>query len=276
MATRSKSCNSAFGYPTKFPVAMIPSKADVFLHYNHTMKKEQVKDITTSSKDVYRIVAQDIIDIWNLFSFPTVSFEGVCLRVGQQIEKCTKLNKVQLNRRNEKFAAQVNVYTELFDICSCECYNNGINLSKCKCRKKIPVMEWDAFVGQENRKNQLRNVDTVVLLVKKRVEERLEQDLGRRKKALFQASTSYAVSSEEIEPLEFEEDMETETTNDEDFMPEYELRENIRNLHRYDKLAITADRYHVSSRAEAAIVYAVLFDLGILDETNMMDRKKVA
>ena len=43
----------------------------------------------------------------------------------------------------------------------------------------------------------------------------------------------------------------------------------------YEYLAITVDRFRVSYRATVAIVNSALKDMGILNESNMLDRKQV-
>jgi hypothetical protein len=53
------------------------------------------------------------------------------------------------------------------------------------------------------------------------------------------------------------------------------LIENTQNRYKYDELAITTDRYIVSCRVAAAIVNAALKDMGILDQSNMLDRNKL-
>ena len=40
-------------------------------------------------------------------------------------------------------------------------------------------------------------------------------------------------------------------------------------------LLISADRYRVGSRAAASLVNAPLKDMGLLNESNLLDRKKV-
>lgn len=60
---------------------------------------------------------------------------------------------------------------------------------------------------------------------------------------------------------------------DEEFLPE--IRERSHNRFVYQHLAITADRFRVRYRATAAIVNAASKDMLILNESNMLGRKKV-
>ena len=62
------------------------------------------------------------------------------------------------------------------------------------------------------------------------------------------------------------------------------LKKSNQNWFHYNELAIIAiiaitaiiaDRYRASSRTTTAIVNAALKDMGILNESNMLDRKKV-
>ena len=58
------------------------------------------------------------------------------------------------------------------------------------------------------------------------------------------------------------------------YEPDVLKKFNENQLH-YNELAIIADHYCISCRASAAIANAALKDMGILNESNMLDRKKV-
>lgn len=285
MATRSKTSNSIFGQPAEFITSMIPSKADVFKHYIFVMRREQVLSKgTTTSRQCYRIVAQDIQNIWDKFSFPYITHEGVCLKVESLIEAATKINKIPISRRNEEFHENVRAYDQMFDICTCNCYDKNIKRQDCRCNIRIPFLEWDAFVGQKERKCQLGPIDRSVTGARRRTQEkserlRLQSDnnrsMGRGRGIPIDDSVPSCSREVNVDNVESEMMEVEEPNNDYDFQPEYELLDNIQNRFTYPNLSITADRYRVSCRAAAAIVNAALKDMGILNETNMLDRNKV-
>src|ERR1043165_8653494 len=177
MATRNTTVNLTFGQPTKFMESMTPTRADVFRHYMFLRQQEKTQGVPMETLlECCRKIGDDLSRIWNKFSFPTISHEGICLKVKRLIEDAQKLNKVPADRRvTEKFSQERESYDIMFDICSCTCYDNGIDRSYCKCEVKIPTLEWDAFLGQKKRTNQLGSVDKVVTAKKRRTCERKDR-----------------------------------------------------------------------------------------------------
>lgn len=272
MATRSKSFNSLFGQPTEFPPSMTPSKADVYRHYIFVMRREQaLTKSSTTRKHCYKIVTQDIINIWENFSFPYISFEGIHLKVERLIDSAGKLNKIPKERRNDEFQDKLKSYDEMFDICTCHCYDLKKDRKDCRCEIRIPTNEWEAFVGQKKRNMQLGPIDRTITRARRRTQEKLNKQTNKTDFDVNVPSTSRDPNIECVEG----ELMDTDEENDEEFKPDCELSENTQNRFQYPNLSITADRYRVSCKAAAAIVNAALKDMGILDASNMLDRKKV-
>ena len=152
--TRKKLSNSAFGFPTPFNPSMIPSKADVVRHMQFIRQEQTTKRYAKlSAKECQRIASNDLQNIWASFSFPTISYEGICLKVERLVESASKLTKLPSKRRtNKSFLEYLTTYEEMFDICSCSCYGNGIARADCRCDLCITLLEWDAFVDQKLRK----------------------------------------------------------------------------------------------------------------------------
>ena len=126
--TPKKSSNSAFGFPAPFNPAMIPSKADVVKHTQFIQQKQTTKrNAKLSAKECQRIALNDLQNIWASFSFPTISYERICLKVERLMENASKLNKFpSKNRTNESFLECLITYDKVFDICTCSCYGNGL------------------------------------------------------------------------------------------------------------------------------------------------------
>src|ERR1700755_1125340 len=101
-----------------------------------------------------------------------------------------------------------------------------------------------------------------------------DENLERAKMSCSGFASSSAYSSSDSSD-DIHENIENETRSDSSFLPNFELRENNQNRFTYNKLSVTAERYSVSSRAAAAIVNAALEDMGILNQGNILDRKKV-
>ena len=270
--TREKSSNSAFGFPTPFNPAMIPSMADVVRHMQFIRQEQTTKRYAKlSAKECQRIASNDLQNIWASFSFPTISYEGICLKVERLMESASKLNKLPSKRRtNESFLECLTTYEEMFDICSCSCYGNGIARAECRCDLRNPLLEWDAFVDQKLRKGQLGRIDVKTTAARKRTAQRKEQEEKKQKLMKEPEQVEIAEHLSEAESID----------SSESSCSSYQSSHTIldgrsQNRYVYDNLAIVSDRYRVSSRATAAIVNAALEDMRILRDENKLDRKKV-
>ena len=167
--TRKRSFNSAFRFPSKFNPSTVPSRSDVFLYYMYARENECEKAIASNTKDCYEIVATEVRKILDAFSFPTIPHEGIRLKIKRLVESATKLNKVPTCRRNTgSFKENLEKFPKMFDVCTCTCYENGIERSSCRCDVRIPIAEWDAFVNQKLKKNQLSRPDTRVTAARRR------------------------------------------------------------------------------------------------------------
>ncbi|CAI9719242.1 Hypothetical predicted protein [Octopus vulgaris] len=136
-------------------------------------------------------------------------------------------------------------------------------------------MEWESFVGQKKRLNQLGPVDREITSGRKRNADRAQRFENR--KAKMHLHVDVALTSYQC-PGDINEDICDSCDNDDDgidFVPDNELRGNQQNRFTYENQVIIADRYQVSCRAAAAIVNAALKDMEILNDTNMFDKKRV-
>ena len=75
------------------------------------------------------------------------------------MEKASNLNKTARLRRNANFYDKLKAFDNMFDICSCNCYDLEIEREKCRCTFKVQIKEWDVFVGQKKCTNQLGLLD---------------------------------------------------------------------------------------------------------------------
>ena len=181
--TRKKLSIFAFGFPTPFNPAMIPSKADVVRHMQFIRQEQTTKrKAKLSAKECQRIASNDLQNIWASFSFPNISYERICLKVERLMESASKLNKLPSKRKtNESFLECLTTYKEMFDICSCSYFGNGIARADCRCDLRIPFLEWDAFVDQTLHKSQLGRIDVNTTAVRKRTAQRKEQEEKKQK-----------------------------------------------------------------------------------------------
>ena len=135
--TRSKTDSLTFGQGSKFPTAMIPTKRDVVKYCYYVRRNEDAKGKGSSSAhQCYRLVATEIENIWHKFSFPTIETEGVFSKVCRLMEKASNLNKTSRLRRNANFYDKLKAFDNMFDICSCNCCDLGVEREKCRCTFK--------------------------------------------------------------------------------------------------------------------------------------------
>ena len=233
------------------------------------MKMLKAKD----HDECYRLVTTEIENIWHKFSFPTIKTEGVFSKVCRLMEKASNLNKTSRLRRNANFYDKLKAFDNMFDICSCNCYDLGVEREKCRCTFKVPIKKWDAFVGQKKRTNQLGLLDCTYTSTLKKTEKRKKKQLNTHTNV--EKDTDRQITDDNF--YESEDNIILDESNNE-YDKLYEsnvFKKCNQNRFHYNELAIIADRYRVSCRATAAIVNAALKDMGILNESNMLDRKKV-
>ena len=98
--------------------------------------------------------------MWGVnFSFLHIGFNGVCLKVERLVQLALNANKIPIARRNDEFYEKFKTFDAMFDICTCNCYEKKISRKDCRCKDKIPMMEWESFIGRKERRNQLGTID---------------------------------------------------------------------------------------------------------------------
>lgn len=127
----------------------------------------------------------------------------------------------------------------------------------------------------EREKNQLGPVDRAATATQKRSFLRVEEEMQRQKR--HQKEIQEAMEVQPSSSIEHSGTESEDSGSDTEFVPDVnsEIIENEQNRYKYNELPIVADRYCVSSRASAAIVNAALKDMGLLNNQNMLDRKKI-
>ena len=251
---------------------MIPSKADVVRHMQFIRQEQTTKrNAKLSAKKCQRIASNDLQNIWASFSFPTISYEGICLKVERLIKSASKFYKLSSKRStNESFLKCLTTYKEMFDIYSCRSHGNGIARADCRCDLGIPLLESDAFVDQKLRKGQLGRMDVKTTAARKRTAQRKEHE--EKKQKLMKEPEQVEIA----EHLSEAENIDSSESSCSGYQSSHTILDG-RSQNRYvsDNLAIVSDRYCVCRRATAAIVIAALEDMRILWDENKLDRKRV-
>lgn len=206
----------------------------------------------TKHRDSILLLTDKVIDIWKKSSIPTILKSSISVKIDRFICHVRKANKCK--SRISK-ADLLESYKEIFDVCSCHCYDtiNARNRSACECpaAKKIPAAEWNFWLDQKSERIlYIGSIDTVE-------SRRLSLRLQRNQSSSSQA----AESSERNSPLKCISDQSSTSHSDNYFSPSESSGSDIpvyRNLNSYPLLAAAVNRTGISNRSAALIVNEAL------------------
>lgn len=289
--TRQMSSCPVFGLPEKLPVSQLPTYNDIMKYYLF-IRHELKPDITTKEPTVHEIserLAQEVLEIWQKSSLPTVSFKRILQLIRVYHDKYRCLMKPYRGRQtNIKYQEKINKFISdshsLFDICICKCKV----ISDCNCPKecRIPKVEVDFLLDQRTtRKMMIGGVDVATTAKNKKKQERKEKALYR--------STEVNYFDKPCCSRSLTDDLETESSSSCDSLfvpstsPQYKNPEQVKHKAsppnkkkrlNLTSLALACDRTGVSDRAAAIIASSVLKDVGIIssnDPSHIIDRSKL-
>src|SRR5215475_750342 len=207
--TRQSTEHSIFGFPSKLPSKVLPTSLDVARHFLFLKSRPNC-----SNNDIYKIVAEEIIKLWNMASIPTIQYQSVLKRVAQLIDYAAKLCRSKSSSNLHK--KYVNSLTHLFDIaaCSCPITNESENMEAgivCTCsrEKKIPKQELEFLHDQRStRKMFIAGVDVAATnVLKRRQRRKLAEELRMKKQKRIKESkcdnlADVSVNDSELESKE--------------------------------------------------------------------------
>lgn len=111
--TRQMSSCPVFGLPEKLPVSQLLTYKDIMKYYLF-IKHELKRDLTTKEPTVHEIserLAQEVLEIWQKSSLPTVSFKRILqlIRVYHDKYRCLmkpyrgRQTNIKYQEKNNKF-----------------------------------------------------------------------------------------------------------------------------------------------------------------------------
>lgn len=282
--TRQTTSCPVFGLPEKLPVSQLPTYNDVMKYYLF-IKYELKTDKTTKEPTVHDIsekLAQEVLDIWQKASLPTVSRKRVLQLIRVYHDKYRSLMKPYHGRQtNINYQQKINTFTaeshRLFDICSCKCKL----ISNCSCSKdsRVPKEEIFFLLDQRTaRKMMIGGVDLAATIKNKKKQERKQKSsLSREIIDSEKPCCSRSLSNDVILAIE---STSASSSNSEASSPVKipftpPTKKKRLNL---PSLALACDRTGVSDRAAAIIASSVLKDVGIIssnDTSGVIDRSKL-
>lgn len=282
VSTRLASKHSIFGYPQQLSSSQLPSKEDVFKCYLWYRNAEDAKgNKNMKTRDVIKLVADDVIDIWTKASIPVIMYESVLTSLDKVISKGKELQKFVHGENSDIFVSEKTAFNELFDICTCKCVNKGIlQRELCKCAVKIPIIEWNFWCDQKSaKKMSIGAVDKgVTAKLQKRKEREEKSKLYKVKmlkthtcsnveeEVLSSASSSHGSSDSEEQ---YSQESENSDTDSDDSI------RSAQNRYQYPNLSSVMERTGLSNRDVCKVVNACLQDMGLDKSENLLEASKI-
>lgn len=300
--SRSTTEDPIFGYPSPLPETVLPTYTDVgkaILYIQKTKTEGETACLQIPLAEILRTVCSDIEELWKKASVPTVSTKTITDKLKILWEQRRKVQSMRdEKKRNAAFEKQRAEWSKaLFDVARCKCsfldcagikcvQENCTNihiLCSCPCGSKIPQQEL-LFVSDQRgpRKLCIGGMDVKVshsLQVKAQRKEAEDAQIKKEEARLVEnAKQMKEAQSFMEEDADLTSDMKPRRPKNEDD-PDYHPFENCQKFRNYTSLANLAcacDRFGVSNTAGAFIANAVLKDLGLLKEEDIIDKKKLA
>jgi len=265
IATRSVTVHNVTGQPIEFHKNQLPKCTDVFRAYQFHVNSGKV----TTVHERATLVAQEVKEMYDRASIPTVELISIVIRVKRLVAKVQSLGKYSKSKKSSsKYQQSLQSLENLFDICACKCYDIGAReRSSCICplAYKIPVIEWDFWIDQKTNRNM------IIAQVDKEETFKLQQKEKRAYK-----TSSLKRDAEGMLLHGITEDQKS-TTDEELVIGEMSSDDDIRarNMQQYPGLCKAMDRCKISNRDACVIVNATLKDLGVLLAETAIDPAKL-
>lgn len=229
--------------------------------------------------DRAKVIAEQVKEIYTRASIPSVDVNSIVVRIKRLIADMRNLDKYPQGKRSSAaFQEKVSSMNKLFDVCTCKCYSAGISdRTECKCNfaQKIPALEWDFWVDQyTDRKCFIGSVDRDAT-----------SKLRRKLKSTYKCSKVHTEADVVVTNVCGDTDGD-ENSDDDDARTEKAVNVliseqssdesvSVQNRNKYPALCKAIDRCKISNRDACMIANAVLQDLNLLSDENMLDPSKI-
>lgn len=282
-----------FGEPCKFKGDMLPTTGDV-LRYIFLLYQDELKvNKSASLKSYVPLVSQEIIDVWEKTEVPTISLNGVRLKVSRAIDEY-KISSKQ--SATTAFPAYIMNLGSIFDIASCKC---DILHGECQCEdeKKIPSADKEFIVDQRTDRNmriieeqeeeEMEEVEEVQPGQETQEDQEDQEDQASSEVAQSGAVSQMVTDSDESESTP---PIPVQHTSSSDFVPSssdldatpvsgpsMSSSRYIRAIN-IPRFALECDRYGISDRIASALATSLSQDFELKDykgEDVIIDRNKI-
>ena len=279
--TRLSTEHSVFGQPTQLSQRQLPTKEAVFRCYLFH-RDISCADELLSRRDMLKLTANDVISLWNKASIPTIEEKSVINKLDRLVNNGNTLQKYPLaKRKSRSFQSEESSFNELFDICSCKCISCGqLDRQQCKCKVKIPTIEWDFFLDQNReRKMVIGHVDSeVTAMLQKKALRKERGDKYKEQQLKMTLERSNAYGSGIVEDIEDSDsgDSISECGSQHECSSSSSNSSPVgQNRNRYPNLCEMMERSGVSNRDACRIVNAYLQDMRLNKPENLLEQTKL-
>lgn len=277
--TRLSTQHSVFGQSATLPQCQLPVKEDVFrcyLWHRDNCGADEVQ----CRRELLKLTARDIITVWDKASIPTIEQKSVINKLERLISSANNLQKYNSEKRKSTtFKSERSSFDCLFDICSCKCVSRGqFNREVCKCKVKIPSIEWSFFLDQNReRKMVIGHVDLeVTATLQKRSLRKEREEKYKVKQLKTTAESSYACSTTEDTEMSDSGDTESECESlNENSSSSSDSSSARQNRNQYPNLCEVMERSGASNRDACRIINAYLADMGLNTANNLLEQTKL-
>lgn len=275
-STRSYSDNPIFGSPLQLPNTQLPTYCDVMRAVD-LLKLQHPRDLSL----VFGAVTDQVINVWQSASVPVTSRQMIYTKVKRYYDSC--FNDVYKRSDDKKHTKQ---YTDkitkhiakgrlIFDVAACQCKDYSHCL--CTADRKVPVLERHFLLDQRGeRTKHIMAIDHAETLRIRKRDKRKAQETARCAREMPCSSSSLPIVPDQpgTSSDDTEDDTEYETV-EEEFVPRSTSSPSKQMRVSLSSVAMHADRYGLSDRAVSAVSTSLLRDLGMVDDTCIIDRNKV-
>lgn len=281
IATRSETRHSVFGHPSPLAGGQLPTREDVFRCYLWYREREatELESKTPSSRDISKVVANDVLAIWTKASIPTITYSNVVQSIDRLIDRAKELEKYPpAKRTSSSFHTKEASFKELFDICPCKCVSKGLHdRSNCTCITKVPAIEWEFWIDQNSeRKMIIGPVDAEVTAVLQRRQKRKEKEETFIKQSIEKSSDTgvaeCATTTSGDEQWMSDSSHDSYSANESDYESE---KCSGQNRLQYPSLSRVMERSGISNRDACRIVNACLQDMHLDKPENLVTESKI-
>jgi len=277
--TRSTTEHSIFGQAAELPERQLPTCADVFRTYCWLQTQSEQP---TKVSDRIKLLAELVKDVYSKASIPTVKLHSISVHIKRITDKVNQLEKYPMSKRSsQSFQEKVHGFNNLFDVCTCKCFDTGIHdRSSCKCPlpMKIPVLEWDFWKDQKSDRRMflgvVDNETTRKLQNRMKRKHTLPTSSGGASLVTDVASQDSSNDSSHDSEGNQQRDDSFLVDDEEDLSSEDECFKD-QNRIQYPELCKAVERCKVSNRDACILVNAVLKDMHAFSPKTIIDPSKL-